>query len=169
MSVKTGWTGRVFEDFTVGDIYEHPLGRTVTNPVNGEELPMYVADYVLMEYGTGAIMAVPGHDERDFEFATKFGLPIRRVVEGGDELPYSGDGPLANSDPQFDGKNKATEKSDAAATAPTPLPAPDKRPALGAPAGGEGKPEAAPAATAQEAKPEDPASKVIKLDTLRKK
>ena len=46
-----------------------PLGRTVTNPVNGEEIPMFVADYVLMEYGTGAIMAVPAHDERDFEFA----------------------------------------------------------------------------------------------------
>ena len=46
-----------------------PLGRTVTNPVNGEALPMYVADYVLMEYGTGAIMAVPAHDERDFAFA----------------------------------------------------------------------------------------------------
>ena len=46
-----------------------PLGRTVTNPVNGEQIPMFVADYVLMEYGTGAIMAVPGHDERDFEFA----------------------------------------------------------------------------------------------------
>jgi leucyl-tRNA synthetase len=83
-----------------------PLGRTVINPVNGERIPMYVADYVLMEYGTGAIMAVPGHDERDFEFATKFDLPIRRVVEGGDgELPYTGDGPLVNSDPQFDGMN----------------------------------------------------------------
>ena len=46
-----------------------PLGRTVTNPVNGERIPMYVADYVLMEYGTGAIMAVPGHDQRDYEFA----------------------------------------------------------------------------------------------------
>ena len=51
-----------------------PLGRTVVNPVNGERIPMWVADYVLMEYGTGAIMAVPGHDERDFEFATKYGL-----------------------------------------------------------------------------------------------
>jgi len=86
------------------------LGRTVTNPVNGEELPMYVADYVLMEYGTGAIMAVPGHDERDFAFAQAYGLPIRRVIsdpspEGGDDddLPYSGDGPLVNSAPEFDG------------------------------------------------------------------
>ena len=59
-----------------------PLGRTVTNPVNGEQIPMYVADYVLMEYGTGAIMAVPGHDERDHAFARAFGLPIRRVIEG---------------------------------------------------------------------------------------
>jgi leucyl-tRNA synthetase len=57
-----------------------PLGRTVTNPVNGERIPMFVADYVLMEYGTGAIMAVPAHDQRDFEFAKAFHLPIRRVV-----------------------------------------------------------------------------------------
>src|SRR3954452_22622953 len=80
-----------------------PLGRSVINPVNGERIPMYVADYVLMEYGTGAIMAVPGHDERDFDFATEFGLPIKRVVGGGEELPYSGDGPLVNSAPDFDG------------------------------------------------------------------
>ncbi len=86
------------------------LGRTVTNPVNGEQIPMYVADYVLMEYGTGAIMAVPGHDERDHAFARAQGLPIRRVIEGtpaegGDEhgLPYTGDGPLVNSHPDFDG------------------------------------------------------------------
>jgi leucyl-tRNA synthetase len=58
-----------------------PLGRTVTNPVNGEQIPMFVADYVLMEYGTGAIMAVPAHDERDFQFAQAFALPIRQVVE----------------------------------------------------------------------------------------
>jgi leucyl-tRNA synthetase len=58
-----------------------PLGRTVTNPVTGEQIPMFVADYVLMEYGTGAIMAVPAHDQRDYEFAQKFGLEIRRVVE----------------------------------------------------------------------------------------
>ncbi len=57
-----------------------PLGRTVTNPVNGEQIPMFVADYVLMEYGTGAIMAVPAHDQRDFEFAQAFSLPIRQVV-----------------------------------------------------------------------------------------
>ena len=90
------------------------LGRTVTNPVNGEQIPMFVADYVLMEYGTGAIMAVPGHDERDYDFAVAHGLPIRRVIQGpahpieqggGDEhgLPYTGDGPLAGSHADFDG------------------------------------------------------------------
>ena len=77
------------------------LGHTVTNPVTGEQIPMFVADYVLMEYGTGAIMAVPAHDTRDYEFAKKFGLEIRRVIEGG-ELPYMGDGPMVNSGP-FDG------------------------------------------------------------------
>ncbi len=80
-----------------------PLGRTVRNPVNGEELPMWVADYVLIEYGTGAIMAVPGHDGRDHAFATTFELPIRRVVGGGEELPYAGDGPIVNSHADFDG------------------------------------------------------------------
>jgi leucyl-tRNA synthetase len=87
------------------------LGRSVVNPVNGEEIPMFVADYVLMEYGTGAIMAVPGHDSRDYEFAQKFDLPIRRVIEGSDEeaardeqgLPYPGDGPMVGSG-RFDGK-----------------------------------------------------------------
>ncbi len=82
------------------------LDATVTNPVNGEQIPVYVADYVLMEYGTGAIMAVPAHDERDHEFATKFGLEIRPVVDGGEdaELPYTGDGPLINSG-DFDGRD----------------------------------------------------------------
>ena len=79
----------------------------MVNPVNGEHLPMYVADYVLMEYGTGAIMAVPAHDERDFAFAEAFGLKIRRVIDDpGDpegELPYTGNGPLVNSAPEFDG------------------------------------------------------------------
>src|SRR3954466_3458768 len=82
------------------------LGRHVVNPVNGERLPMYVADYVLMEYGTGAIMAVPAHDERDHAFATKFDLPIRRVIQapdGDEELPYTGDGVLVDSAPEFDG------------------------------------------------------------------
>jgi leucyl-tRNA synthetase len=103
-----------------------PLGREVVNPVNGERIPMFVADYVLMEYGTGAIMAVPAHDERDYEFAKAFGLPIRRVIEGTDQdqtggssaspaepprikrdeegLPYSGDGPMTGS-ARFDGKD----------------------------------------------------------------
>ena len=82
------------------------LGRYVVNPVNGERLPMYVADYVLMEYGTGAIMAVPAHDARDHEFARKFDLPIREVVAGGEDVQaeaYTGDGPLVNSHPDFDG------------------------------------------------------------------
>ncbi len=89
-----------------------PLGRTVVNPVNGEEIPMFVADYVLMEYGTGAIMAVPAHDGRDHEFAKKFDLPIRRVIEGEDPeaardegLPYPGDGPMTGSGRQFSGKH----------------------------------------------------------------
>ena len=89
-----------------------PLGRSVVNPVNGEEIPMYVADYVLMEYGTGAIMAVPGHDSRDYEFAQAFGLPVKRVIEGSDPeaatdaegLPYGGDGPMVDSG-RFDGKD----------------------------------------------------------------
>jgi leucyl-tRNA synthetase len=70
-----------------------PLGRTVTNPVNGEQIPMFVADYVLMEYGTGAIMAVPAHDHRDLDFARAFGLEVRRVIAPADgeaaaEEPY---------------------------------------------------------------------------------
>jgi leucyl-tRNA synthetase len=64
-----------------------PLGRTVTNPVNGEQIPMFVADYVLMEYGTGAIMAVPAHDQRDYDFAKTFGLPITQVVAPADGEP----------------------------------------------------------------------------------
>ncbi|HXJ68550.1 MAG TPA: leucine--tRNA ligase, partial [Verrucomicrobiae bacterium] len=59
-------------------------GGHAINPVNGEKLPIWIADYVLMSYGTGAIMAVPGHDERDWEFARTFGLEIREVVSGGD-------------------------------------------------------------------------------------
>jgi len=66
-------------------------GHHVVNPVNGERLPVYVAEYVLMEYGTGAIMAVPAHDERDFDFADAFGLPVRTVVAPRDgEVPADG-------------------------------------------------------------------------------
>ena len=60
------------------------LGDYALNPVNGERIPIWIADYVLMSYGTGAIMAVPGHDDRDHEFAKKYNLPIREVVSGGD-------------------------------------------------------------------------------------
>lgn len=67
-------------------------GAYAINPVNGEKVPVWIADYVLNTYGTGCVMAVPGHDERDFEFATKYNLPIRRVVKakdnGNDELPF---------------------------------------------------------------------------------
>src|SRR2546423_12850858 len=79
-------------------------GRHAVNPATGEPIPIWVADYVLMEYGTGAIMAVPGHDERDFEFAQRFGLPVRRVIGCEGELPCTGDGPMANSG-RFDGKH----------------------------------------------------------------
>ena len=70
------------------------LGRTVVNPVNGERIPMFVSDYVLMEYGTGAIMAVPAHDQRDYEFAKAFGLPIRQVIvpAGGETASGVGEG-----------------------------------------------------------------------------
>jgi leucyl-tRNA synthetase len=77
-----------------------PLGRTVVNPVNGEQIPMFVSDYVLMEYGTGAVMAVPAHDASDHAFAKAFDLEIREVVAGGDDVQeeaYVGDGPLVNS------------------------------------------------------------------------
>ncbi|MCZ4563193.1 leucine--tRNA ligase [Rhodococcus sp. IEGM 1401] len=76
------------------------IGAYVSNPVNGEQVPVFIADYVLTGYGTGAIMAVPGHDARDWEFATAFGLPVREVISGGDvtEAAYVGDGGLVNSD-----------------------------------------------------------------------
>jgi len=76
------------------------IGAYAINPVNGKEIPIWIADYVLMGYGTGAIMAVPAHDERDFEFAKKFDLPIVEVIEGGniDKAAYTGDGKLINSD-----------------------------------------------------------------------
>ncbi|WP_025682013.1 leucine--tRNA ligase [Paenibacillus maysiensis] len=76
-------------------------GAYAVNPVNGEKLPIWIADYVLAGYGTGAIMAVPGHDTRDWEFAKQFGLNIIEVVQGGDvaKAPYTEDGPHVNSGP----------------------------------------------------------------------
>ena len=75
------------------------LGTYAVNPTNGQHIPVFIADYVLAGYGTGAIMAVPGHDQRDWEFATEFGLPIVEVIAGGDisEAAYAGDGALVNS------------------------------------------------------------------------
>src|SRR6478736_6286470 len=75
-------------------------GGYAVNPVNDERLPIWIADYVLMAYGTGAIMAVPAHDARDWEFAVKFELPIKEVVAGGDvsKEAYTGDGEHVNSD-----------------------------------------------------------------------
>ena len=75
------------------------LGTYATNPVNGKQVPIFIADYVLTGYGTGAIMAVPAHDTRDYEFATVFGLPITEVVAGGDiaETAYTESGKAVNS------------------------------------------------------------------------
>jgi leucyl-tRNA synthetase len=97
-------------------------GSYAINPVNGEAIPIWVADYVLASYGTGAIMAVPGHDERDFEFAQHFGLPIRVVVDPGDAVSpaerrelleckrcYTGDGTAINSS-QYNGLTTAEFK-----------------------------------------------------------
>jgi leucyl-tRNA synthetase len=75
-------------------------GGTATNPVNGEEIPVWIADYVMMSYGTGAIMAVPAHDERDFEFAKQYGIPVIEVVkapEGNTETCFTGNGTAIHS------------------------------------------------------------------------
>ncbi|MFZ0337026.1 MAG: leucine--tRNA ligase [Terracidiphilus sp.] len=90
----------------VGAIEKHGVatGRFAINPYSGERVPIWVANYILMDYGTGAIMSVPAHDERDFEFATKYGIEIRQVIkpledfEGSDKMPFiSEDGVLMNS------------------------------------------------------------------------
>ena len=81
------------------------IGHDAINPINGKVVPIYAADYVLYSYGTGAVMGVPSHDERDFAFANKYGLPITRVIKGvntNDDLPYTDDGILVNST-GFDG------------------------------------------------------------------
>lgn len=74
-------------------------GLTAVNPVSGKEIPIYISDYVMMGYGTGAIMAVPAHDERDYAFAKKFGIDIIEVIKGGDisKEAYTGDGEMVNS------------------------------------------------------------------------
>lgn len=77
-------------------------GITAINPATDETIPIFIADYVLKSYGTGAIMAVPAHDERDFAFAQKFGLPIKHVINGTETIPFSGSGTLINSG-EFDG------------------------------------------------------------------
>ncbi|MBQ3904341.1 MAG: leucine--tRNA ligase, partial [Eubacterium sp.] len=75
-------------------------GITAKNPVNGKDIPVYISDYVMMGYGTGAIMAVPAHDQRDWEFAKKFGIDIIEVIKGGDITveAYTGDGEMVNSE-----------------------------------------------------------------------
>ncbi|UFH58906.1 leucine--tRNA ligase [Sulfurovum mangrovi] len=75
----------------------YPLGISVIHPLTGEEVPVWTANFVLASYGGGAVMAVPAHDERDHEFATKYDLPIKRVISGGEELPYTGEGELIDS------------------------------------------------------------------------
>ncbi|MSU74521.1 leucine--tRNA ligase [Candidatus Kaiserbacteria bacterium] len=87
-------------------------GVHATNPATKEEIPVYIADYALASYGTGAVMAVPAHDERDFEFAQKMNLPILEVVSvEGKQIPYTGSGNLINSG-EFSGKNSEETKWD---------------------------------------------------------
>ncbi len=94
-----------------------PIGANAINPVNGKKIPIWIADYALLTYGTGCVMAVPGQDERDWEFATKFKLPIIRTVEPPKDFEgeaYLGDGPAINSDfldglKVEDAKNKIIE------------------------------------------------------------
>ncbi len=94
-------------------------GLTAINPINDTEIPIYISDYVMMGYGTGAIMAVPAHDTRDYEFAKKFGIPIIEVIKGGDisKEAYTGDGEMVNSDVL----NGITNKKDAIAKVLTVL------------------------------------------------
>ena len=118
-AVDAHWTGGAADPVTAVTAYREAAGRKseldrqenrektgvftgayATNPANGQQLPVFVADYVLMGYGTGAIMAVPGQDQRDWDFAEAFGLPIVRTVqpsEGFDGAAYTGDGPAINS------------------------------------------------------------------------
>ncbi|MDA7787688.1 leucine--tRNA ligase [Sphingomonadaceae bacterium] len=97
--------GTTAAEIETADKLGYDTGLTARHPLSGDDLPVYIANFVLMDYGTGAIMAVPGHDQRDFDFATKYGLPIRRVVaqdasQADDALTEadSGDGVIVNSD-----------------------------------------------------------------------
>ena len=94
-------------------------GLTAVNPLTGKEIPIYISDYVMMGYGTGAIMAVPAHDTRDYEFAKKFGIDIIEVIKGGDieKEAYTGDGEMVNSGEL----NGITNKKDAIAKVLTVL------------------------------------------------
>ena len=93
----------------------YPLGISVVHPLTGEEVPVWTANFVLASYGGGAVMAVPAHDERDHEFATKYDLPIKRVISGGEELPYTGEGALVDS-AAFTGLNNYEAKAKVIAT-----------------------------------------------------
>lgn len=85
-------------------------GSYAINPINGRKVPVWIADYVLYSYGTGAVMAVPAHDERDYAFAQKYDLPIERVIQGPDDtLPYTGAGTLCNSE-EMDGMDSEAAK-----------------------------------------------------------
>ncbi len=86
----------------------YALGIDVIHPLTGEKIPVWTANFVLASYGGGAVMAVPAHDERDFDFASRYGLPIRRVIEGGEALPYTGTGALIES-----GRFSCTDSADA--------------------------------------------------------
>jgi len=88
----------------------YDLGITVIHPLTGEEIPVWTANFVLASYGGGAVMAVPAHDERDFEFATKYALPIKRVISGGEALPYTLEGELVDS-AAFSGLNNFQAKA----------------------------------------------------------
>ena len=90
-----------------GDKVGYATGAFAIHPLTGEKVPIWIADYVLMDYGTGAVMGVPAHDDRDFQFATKYQLPIKVVIQSEDESlqgAYTGEGPLVQSS-SFDGMN----------------------------------------------------------------
>ncbi len=88
----------------------YPLGIEVIHPLTGSRIPVWTANFVLASYGGGAVMAVPAHDERDFDFATQYGLPIVRSIQGGEVLPFTGDGILVDS-AEFSGMKSADARA----------------------------------------------------------